>query len=164
MLLRGGVLPLKSAKDERVGRTCLHWQHMGKNGTIWHFSVLCFLLALVQHCLQMLCLPGFRTHANTQNLLHCRAFPASIQKHCPSKCLFFMANAKLPNRPGFSLLHVYTCLSWSCHTLWHKIITYEKLFWNNYFWKITNLTRNSLKKSLFSGHFERTKCLKNYEK
>ena len=45
----------------------------------------------------MLCLPGFGSHANTQNLPHFRAFPASIQEHSPPKCLFFMANAKLPN-------------------------------------------------------------------
>ena len=32
------------------------------------------------------------------------------------------------------------------------------------FGKITNLARNSLKMSFFPGHFERTKCLKNYEK
>ena len=49
-------------------------------------------------------------------------------------------------------------------TLWHKITTYEKLFWNNYFPKITNLTRNSLKKSLFPADFEGTNSLKNYEK
>ena len=54
----------------------------------------------------MLCLPGFGTHANTQNLPHFRAFPASIQEHSPPKCLFFMANAKLSNRPGFALLLV----------------------------------------------------------
>ena len=54
----------------------------------------------------MLCLPGFGTHANTQNLPHFRAFPATIQEHSPPKCLFFMANAKLPNRPGFALLPV----------------------------------------------------------
>ena len=52
----------------------------------------------------MLCFPGFGTHANTQNLPYFRAFPASIQEHSPPKCLFFMANAKLPNRPGFALL------------------------------------------------------------
>ena len=52
--------------------------HMGKNGTILIFFVLCFL-ALGGHCLQMLCLPGFGTHANTQNLPLFRAFPASIQ-------------------------------------------------------------------------------------
>ena len=40
------------------------------------------------HCLQMLCLPGFGTHANTQNLPHFCAFPASIQEHSPPKCLF----------------------------------------------------------------------------
>ena len=59
------------------------------------------------HCLQMLCLPGFGTHANTQNLPHFRAFPASAQERSPPKCLFFMANAKLPNRPGFALLRVH---------------------------------------------------------
>ena len=32
------------------------------------------------------------------------------------------------------------------------------------FGKITNLTRNSLKKSFFPGDFKTTKCLKNYEK
>ena len=69
------------------------------------FFVLCFL-ALGGRCLQMLCLPGFGTHANTQNLPHFRACPASIQEQCPPKCLFFMANAKLPNRPGFALLPV----------------------------------------------------------
>ena len=42
--------------------------------------------------------------------------------------------------------------------------TYEKLFWNNYFWKITNFIRNSLKKSFFPGDFEGAKLLKNYEK
>ena len=35
------------------------------------------------HCLQMLCLPGFGPHPNTQNLPHFRAFPASIQEHSP---------------------------------------------------------------------------------
>ena len=53
----------------------------------------------------MLYLPGFVTHANTQNLPHFRAFPAGIQEHSPQKCLFFNANAELPNRPGFALLH-----------------------------------------------------------
>ena len=36
----------------------------------------------------MLYLPAFETHANTQNLPHFRAFPASIQEHSPPKCLF----------------------------------------------------------------------------
>ena len=58
----------------------------------------------------MLCLPGFGTHANTQNLTHFRAFPASIQEHSPPKCLFFMASAKLPNRPVFALLPVHGLL------------------------------------------------------
>ena len=72
-----------------------------KTGRFGIFSVLCFL-ALGGHCLQLLCLPGFRTHADSQNLPHFRGFPASVQEHCPPKCLFFMANAKLPNRPGFA--------------------------------------------------------------
>ena len=74
-----------------------------KPGRFGSFFVLCFLGG---HCLQMLCLPGFGTHASAQNLPHFRAFPASIREHSPPKCLFFMANAKLPNRPGFALLRV----------------------------------------------------------
>ena len=83
----------------RGGGPCT-WVKPGRFGS---FFVLCFL-ALGGHCLQMLCLPGFGTHPNTQNLPHFRAFPASIQEHSPPKCLFFVANAKLPNRPGFALL------------------------------------------------------------
>ena len=49
--------------------------------------MLCFL-ALGGHCLQMLCLPGFGTHANTQNLPDFRAFPASIHKHSPQSTYF----------------------------------------------------------------------------
>ena len=75
-----------------------------KPGRFGSFFVLCFV-ALRGHCLQMLCLPGFGTQANTQNFPHFRAFPASTQEHSPPKCLFFMANAKLPNHPGFALLH-----------------------------------------------------------
>ena len=82
-------------------RVICTWVKPGRFGS---FFVLCFL-ALGGHCLQMLCLPGFGTHANTQNLPHFHAFTASIQEHSPPKCLFFMANAKLPNRPGFALLH-----------------------------------------------------------
>ena len=41
---------------------------MRKNGTVWHFFVLCFL-ALGGHCLQMLCLLGFGTHANTHTFV-----------------------------------------------------------------------------------------------
>ena len=51
---------------------------------------------------------GQGTHANTQNLPHSRAFPASTSERSPPKCLFFMTNAKLPNRPGFALLPVHT--------------------------------------------------------
>ena len=74
-----------------------------KPGRFGSFSVLCFL-ALGGHCLQMLCLPAFGTHANTRNLPHFRAFPASIWEHSLPKCLVFKANAKLPNRPGCALL------------------------------------------------------------
>ena len=80
---------------------------MGKTGRFGIFSVPCFL-ALGGHCSQTLCLPAFGTRANTQNLLHFRAFPASIQEHCPPKCLLFMANAKLPNRLGFALPPVHS--------------------------------------------------------
>ena len=83
-----------------VGGWGCTWVKPGRFGS---FFVLCFL-ALGGHCLQMLCLPGFGRNANNQNLPHFRAFPASIQEHSPPKCLFFMANAKLPNRPGFALL------------------------------------------------------------
>ena len=38
----------------------------------------------------------------------------------------------------------------STTTLWHKIITYEKWFWNNLFWKITNFVRNFQKKKSLS--------------
>ena len=96
------------------------WVNPGRFGS---FFVLCFL-ALGGHCLQMLCLPGFGTQANTQNLPHFRAFPASIQEHSPPKCLFLMANAKLPNRPGFALLPVHlsaTALADSC--FWWVFVT-----------------------------------------
>ena len=56
-------------------------------GRFGSFFVLC-ILALGGHCLQMLCLPGFGTHANTQNLPHFRAFPASIQEHSPRNAYF----------------------------------------------------------------------------
>ena len=89
----------------REGGGCT-WVKPGRFGS---FFVLCFL-ALGGDCLQMLCLPGFGTHANTQNLPHFRAFPASIRGLPPPKYLFFMANAKLPNRPGFALLQGGGCL------------------------------------------------------
>ena len=59
-----------------------------KTGRFGLFFVLCFR-ALGGHCLQMLCLPGCGTHANTQNLPHVRAFPASIRELSPPKRLFF---------------------------------------------------------------------------
>ena len=84
---------------------------MGKTGTIWQFFfVLCFL-ALGGHCLQMLCLPGFGTHANTQNLPHFRAFPASIWEHSPPKPFVFKANSYT-----WALVHRITVgLACSCH-------------------------------------------------
>ena len=94
------------------GREFVFFQNFQVGGCTWvkpgrfgSFFVLCFL-ALGGHCLQMLCLPGFGTHANIQNLPHFRAFLASIQEHSPPKCLFFMVNAKLPNRPVFALLQL----------------------------------------------------------
>ena len=92
---------LKTCPPPPRGNPCA-WVKPGRFGS---FFVLCFL-ALGGYCRQMLCLPGFGTHANTQNLPHFHAFPASIQEQCPPKCLFFLANAKLPNRPGFALLPV----------------------------------------------------------
>ena len=88
---------------------------MGKIGTIRQF-VCAFLLAFGGHCLQMLCLTGFGTHVNTQNFPHFRALPGSAQGHSPPKCLFFMANAKLPSRPGFALLQPLPVYAWNgCH-------------------------------------------------
>ena len=77
---------------------------MGKNGTIWHF-----FRALSPGTWKTLSPDALfarlrDTHANAQNLPHFCAFPASTQEHSPPKCIFFMANAKLPNRPGFALL------------------------------------------------------------
>ena len=60
---------------------------MGKTGTIWQFFVLCFL-ALGGHCLQMLCLPGFGTHANAQNLPHFRAFLLISRSTLPRNAYF----------------------------------------------------------------------------
>ena len=54
----------------------------------------------------MLCLPGFGTHANTQNLPHFRAFPASNEGALSPEMPIFMAKAKLPNRPGFASYRV----------------------------------------------------------
>ena len=80
----------------------------------------------------MLCLPGFGTHANTQNLPHFRAFPASIQEHSPAKCLFFMANAELPNRPGFALLQWHPPVrkyhSHQCETLRASLVICYRSF------------------------------------
>ena len=91
-----------------------------KPGRFGRFFVLCFL-ALGGRCLQMLCLPGFGTHANTQNLPHFRACPASNQEQCPPKCLFFMANAKLPNRPGFALLQGSNQGDWNVSKVCQKL-------------------------------------------
>ena len=85
--------------------------HMGKKrDDLASFSVLCFL-ALGGHCLQMLCFPGFWTHANTQNLPHFRALPASIRELSPPKCLLFMANKKTRDGQIFPGLPVY--IFWS---------------------------------------------------
>ena len=54
-------------KSQKIG--CYRSSPWVKPGRFGSFFVLCFL-ALGRHCLQMLCLPGFGTHANTQNLPH----------------------------------------------------------------------------------------------
>ena len=78
------------------------WVKPGQFGSLF---VLCFL-ALGGHCLQMLCLPGFGTHANTQNLPQFRGFPCEYPGALSPEMPIFMANAKLPNGPGFAVLHV----------------------------------------------------------
>ena len=50
------------------------------------------------------------------------------------------------------------------YTLTQNYYLRQKYSEQKTFGKITNLTRNSLKMSLFPGHFENTKSLKNYEK
>ena len=104
--LRGNTRPLIPRCAGHIAQHSKGWGGppctWAKPGQFGSFFVLCFL-ALGGHCLQMLCSPGFGTRANTQNLPHFRAFPVGIQEHSPPKCLFFMANAKLPNRPGFAL-------------------------------------------------------------
>ena len=100
-----GIAPGPQDRNPRTplgglkGRSQSTWVKPGRLGS---FFVLCFL-ALGRHCLQMLCFPGFGTHANTHNVPHFRAFPASNWEHSPPKCLFFKSNAELPNRPGFVL-------------------------------------------------------------
>ena len=73
----------------------------------------------------------------------------------------------LLTKAAFDTLRKILWALWSfsepAYTLWHKIITYKKLFWNSYFLKITNFTRNFLKMSFFPGDFEGAKFLKNYE-
>ena len=86
-------IPKTSAKDKK-GQIGTDESKSGRPpfdppppGRFGNFFVLCFL-ALGGHCLQMLCLPGFSTHANTQNLPYFRAFPADIWEHSPPKFLF----------------------------------------------------------------------------
>ena len=70
-----------------------------------------------------------------------------------------MDSANLLSGPSLHYMELFFLF-----TLWHKIITYEKLFWNIYFPKITNFTRNSAEKSFFPGDFEGANSLENYEK
>ena len=72
---------------------------------------------------------------------------------------------KLPFRSVMSVVTLFFRVQQACHIPSDTKLLLTK----NYseiiiFGKIANLTRNSLKMSLFPGHFERTKCLKNYEK
>ena len=60
----------------------------------------------------------------------------------------FPLSRRYPSTPlQQKLLASVVCLALT--TLWHIIITYEKLFWSSYFRKITNLMRNSLKSLSF---------------
>ena len=63
-------VPLLSCASQCMGK---------KKGRFGIFFVVCFL-ALGGHCLQILSLPGFGTHTNTQNLRHLRAVPASMRE------------------------------------------------------------------------------------
>ena len=80
------------------------WVTTGRFGI---FFVLCFR-ALGGHCLQMLCLPRFGTHANTQNLPHFRACPASVWELSPPQNAYFSWQTRdCQIVPGFALPPVY---------------------------------------------------------
>ena len=108
----GNVFPVFHARPKSISRTIffraqLRWGgglHMGKKaktGRFGFFFVLCFLglEAIVSRCFLY---QDLGHNAKTQNLPHFRAFPASIRERSSPKCLSFMANARLPNRPGFT--------------------------------------------------------------
>ena len=78
---------------------------MGKAGTILAFVCVLFL-STWRTLSPDAFLPGFGTHANTQNLPHfvlSLLVPRSI---LPRNAYFSLANAKLPNHPGLALLRV----------------------------------------------------------
>ena len=109
--------------------------HGYNRGDVAVFFVFCFL-ALGEHCPQILCLPGFGTHANTQDLSHFDAFPANIQGHSSPKRQFSMTNDKLPNRPGFAFLPGSLCLCTRLLTL--EILSSRWLYPSDkeYVWKL----------------------------
>ena len=77
------------------------WAKPGRFGSQF---VLCFL-ALGGHCLQMLCLPGFGTHPNTQNF-HIFVLSLPVSRSTLPRNAYFSWQT-LPNRPGFARLPVY---------------------------------------------------------
>ena len=87
--------------------------------------------------------------------------------------IVILANSELTaiNRPEVTKLQPLTAINGHSGvstginaTLWHKIITYGKVFYNTYFGQFTNLTRNSSKKSFFPKDFDGTKPPENYKK
>ena len=76
------------------------WVKTGRFGILF---VLCFL-ALVEDTVSRCFVYPDLGHRQTPRICppFC-AFPASIRELSPLKCLFLMANARLPNCPGFAL-------------------------------------------------------------
>ena len=78
------------------------WVKPGRFGSL---LVLCFL-ALGGHCLQMLCLPGFGTHANTQNLPHFFMFSLPVFRSTLPRNAYF--SWRTPNCQIVPVLPSYT--------------------------------------------------------
>ena len=79
---------------------------MGKNGTTWRlFS--CFVSQHLEDSVSRCFVYQDLGHTQTPRI--CHTFVLSLLvfgSFLPPRCLFFMANAKLPNRPGLALLLV----------------------------------------------------------
>ena len=138
-------------------------------GVCLDFGWFCGPLNLLRHCVRCVARQGSQRWCDTK---------AQI----PSKrCTLAFVTGFWPAGSIHHVMWYFPAKSWPKHAkhdhitwrpwafkasiLWHKIITSENFFRNNYFVKITNFTRNSKKMSLFLGDFvERAKRLKNYEK